>query len=187
VNRVKIYLISGVLWLLLTGCGRETAVEDVFSSKEGKETVSEEARTDTKWYVQIDGAVKKPGVYPVDDNTRVFEVIELAGGVTKNACLTGVNQAEKVTDAQQIHVYTKKEMRKNEKKECESSSEDGKVNLNVADKQLLLTLPGIGESKADLIIQYREDNGKFSKIEDIMKIQGIKEGVFRKIKNLICV
>ncbi|SFQ32745.1 competence protein ComEA [Lachnospiraceae bacterium XBB1006] len=186
-KRIQYWIIGVMLCLLLAGCGRENDVEKAFLTQP-EESAKEETEVETStWYVQIDGAVKKPGVYPVSENTRVFEVIKQAGGVTKQGCLDGVNQAAKVTDAQQIHICTRKEMRKSRESKPKSSAEEGKVNLNEADKQTLVTLPGIGDAKADLILTYREQNGKFSSIEDIMKIQGIKEGVFRKIKDLICV
>lgn len=185
-KRIKIGILVVVFFLLMTGCKKDETVVDAFAKKQQTET--EKDTIEQKWYVQIDGAVNKPGVYPVTENTRVFEVIALAGGVTNKASLSNINQAAKVEDAQQIHVYTKQEIRKSKSEKGEAgTSKDGKVNLNEADKETLLTLPGIGETKADLIMQYRAENGKFSGIEDIMKIQGIKEGVFRRIKDKICV
>lgn len=139
-------------------------------------------------YVQITGAVANPGVYEIGSDTRLFEVIELAGGLNDDAAADYVNQAQAVSDGQNIHIASISELDTLESGEDNSEkSDDGKININSADKESLMNLPGIGESKADLIIDYRQSNGMFTSIEDIMKIQGIKEGVFNKIKDSITV
>lgn len=141
-------------------------------------------------YVHITGAVKKPGVYIFDEPPRVVEVVEEAGGFTKDAVKSGVNQAEIVEDGVQIVIASKRDAKKTATSgktsgTGEPSAEDSQIDLNTATKEELMTLTGIGESKAMSIVAYRETNGKFKKIEDIMNITGIKDGVFEKIKSRI--
>lgn len=114
----------------------------------------------------------------------VYEVIDQAGGLLEEAGADCINQAEYVTDGQMIKILTREEMAQDLSNEAvaDTSIEDEKVNINTADLALLMTLPGIGESKAGSIISYREEHGKFSSIEELMNITGIKEGVYTKIK-----
>lgn len=132
-------------------------------------------------YVQVSGAVVKPGVYQLPADSRVFMAVELAGGLTPEADEGSLNQAQAVSDGQQIYVYAVGEQARQE----EARESDGRVNLNTATAQELMALPGIGQAKADSIISYRESSGGFQAIEDLMKIEGIKEGVFSKIKDRI--
>lgn len=145
-----------------------------------------------KIYVHIVGAVKKPGVYTFDEKPRVVDVVEKAGGFAKDAMKSGINQAETVEDGSQIVIESKRDKKKGIAagegwQRAGQAAEDraGLLNINTATKEELMTLTGIGESKAMSIIAYRDTNGKFENIEDIMKITGIKTGVFEKIKNHI--
>ena len=98
------------------------------------------------------------------------------------------NQAEVVEDGTQLTIASSKDNKKKEKSQKKGTdANSGKVNLNQATKEELMTLTGIGEAKAVAIIAYREANGRFQKIEDLMNITGIKEGVFDKIQSQICV
>ena len=143
-------------------------------------------------FVYVCGAVARPGVYEVDADTRIFEAIEAAGGVTEDAAEEYLNLAQPVTDGQKILVPTQEETRELEQSgalenppDSVEEARDGLVNINTAGEDLLMTLPGIGASKAQSIITYREVHGDFKTIDEIKKIEGIKEGVFRKIKDLI--
>lgn len=140
-------------------------------------------------YVHITGAVKKPGVYVFDEPPRVVEVVEKAGGFTKDAVKSEVNQAELVEDGVQIVIASKKGRKTSAAGKSggrgEPSAGDSLLDINTATREELMTLPGIGESKAESIIAYRETNGTFRKIEDIKKITGIKDGIFEKIKSRI--
>lgn len=130
-------------------------------------------------YVYVCGYVKNPGVYPLESGARICDALESAGGVLNDGNQEALNQAEYAVDGQTIYVPGISE-------DMEVvDSDDGLVNINTADKEELMTLPGIGQSKADIIIQYRENHGSFQSIEDLMKIPGIKEGVFNKIKDYI--
>lgn len=132
-------------------------------------------------YVQVSGAVAKPGVYQVPAGSRVFVAVELAGGLTPEADEGSLNQAQALSDGQQVYVYALGEGGGPE----EAQASDGRVNLNTATAEELMSLPGIGQAKADSIISYRESSGGFQAIEDLMKIEGIKEGVFSKIKDRV--
>lgn len=136
-------------------------------------------------FIHICGEVKQPGVYEFEKEPRAVEVIEKAGGFTKKADTSAINQAEVLTDGIQL-VIPKKGKKKNTEQVTEEESL-GKVNINTASKEELMTLTGIGESKADLILTYREENGGFQKKEDLMNITGIKEGVYSQIKDDITV
>ena len=183
------------LSLLLAGCKnqaglyvtqQETGDAAVVSPTEQSDTEAEQNNSEedqSKIYIQVAGAVESPGVYILPEGSRIFEAVELAGGVTKLADTRTLNQAEILKDGQMIYVYTIGEVELEAQKATETA--DGRINLNTASMEQLMTLPGIGQSKAEAIVSFREENGAFEKIEDIMNITGIKEGVFSKIKDRI--
>ncbi|WP_349669846.1 helix-hairpin-helix domain-containing protein [Lacrimispora sp.] len=142
-------------------------------------------------YVHICGEVAAPGVYELEEGSRIFQAVAVAGGFTENAAADSLNMAESVKDGMKIQVPNQEEAQKllNEGADFSGSFQEGrrKVNLNTAKKDELMTLRGVGEAKADDIIRYRESHGGFQKIEDIMKISGIKEAAFQKIKDDITV
>lgn len=141
-------------------------------------------------YVHICGAVNKPDVYKVKDGTRIVDAIQLAGGLTDNAAGDYINQASLVTDGQQLYIPTKAEVKEKSPEEYTPGSKTktpGKVNINTANMDELMSLTGIGESKAKSIIAYRQDNGGFKSIDEIKNIDGIKDSVFNKISDLITV
>jgi competence protein ComEA len=154
--------------------------------------------------VDIKGEVKKTGVYEVNDNMNVNDVINLAGGLTKNADTSNVNLSKKVTNEMVIYIANKKAptsktIIKNDAqidatnsvgviKEAnieQASSSIALININTANANELTTLPNIGEAKAKSIIEYRQTNGNFTSIEDIKKVSGIGDSLFAKIKYYI--
>ena len=168
---------------------------------------SEEAKT---LVVHICGAVSAPGVYELPAGSRIIDAVEAGGGFLPEADEACCNLAEEIVDGCQIYIMTKSEScadGQTEKKAGIQTSpdsdmqttdinvrsnstpalENGLVNLNTADVAALMTLPGIGESRAKAIISYREQHGAFAQIEDIMKISGIKQAAFSKIKDKITV
>lgn len=174
------------IWMLfLNGC--EKKEEAIIFESEGQEILEQSdvlgdiEEEESLVYVYVCGQVVSPGVYELSEDARVKDAIEVAGGMTEAAALTYLNQAEHLKDGQKIYVPTSEEIEREE----QASAADGKVNLNTAQLQELMTLSGVGESKAQAIIQYRETQGAFTSIEDIMKIDGIKEGVFNRIKDKI--
>ena len=168
---------------------------------------SEEAKT---LVVHICGAVSAPGVYELPAGSRIIDAVEAGGGFLPEADEACCNLAEEIVDGCQIYIMTKTEScadgqtekkagiqtspdsdmqttDRNVRSNSATALENGLVNLNTADIAALMTLPGIGESRAKAIISYREQHGAFTKIEDIMKISGIKQAAFSKIKDKITV
>ena len=168
---------------------------------------SEEAKT---LVVHICGAVSAPGVYELPAGSRIIDAVEAGGGFLPEADEACCNLAEEIVDGCQIYIMTKSEScadgqtekkagiqtspdsdmqttDRNVRSNSAPALENGLVNLNTADVAALMTLPGIGESRAKAIISYREQHGAFTKIEDIMKISGIKQAAFLKIKDKITV
>ena len=168
---------------------------------------SEEAKT---LVVHICGAVSAPGVYELPAGSRIIDAVEAGGGFLPEADEACCNLAEEIVDGCQIYIMTKTEScadgqtekkagiqtspdsdmqttDRNVRSNSAPALENGLVNLNTADVAALMTLPGIGESRAKAIISYREQQGAFTKIEDIMKISGIKQAAFSKIKDKITV
>ncbi len=187
-DKVKSIIIFSLMlgMCLLQGC--ETK-KDLFTAKETNTTMQETSEhvqdiTNTlsqqtnEVYVYVCGCVYYPGVYSLEVGSRICDALEAAGGVTEAGKPEALNQAECIKDGQTVYVPSVDEMRS-------LDEEDGLVDINQADKATLMTLPGIGESKADLIIQYRQEHGKFESIDDLMNIPGIKAGVFNKIKDSI--
>lgn len=158
-------------------------------------------------FVHVCGAVKKEGVYELSPDARVVDAIRAAGGCTKKAASFGINQAEALKDGVQVYVPTKAELKKEtngvgslasfgtEGVRTGLSSQgmnsvgggDALININLATKEELMKLNGVGEAKAELIITYRQAKGGFKDIKDIMKIKGIKQKFFDKIKDKICI
>ena len=168
---------------------------------------SEEAKT---LVVHICGAVSAPGVYELPAGSRIIDAVEAGGGFLPEAEEACCNLAEEIVDGCQIYIMTKSEScadgqtekkagiqtspdsdmqttDRNVRSNSAPALENGLVNLNTADIAALMTLPGIGESRAKAIISYREQHGAFAQIEDIMKISGIKQAAFSKIKDKITV
>ena len=139
--------------------------------------------------VHIAGFVVNPGVYNIAEGARIYEVVRLAGGFLPEADESYLNLASVVFDGQKIMVLSKEEAKtaKPFVSQIDKETEKSLININTATKEQLMQLAGIGESRALSIISYREKHGEFKKIEDIMKISGIKEAAFEKIKDYICV
>ncbi|MCO6541370.1 MAG: helix-hairpin-helix domain-containing protein [Lactobacillus sp.] len=163
--------------------------------KATKKLANKEATTKTsKWIiVDIEGAVNKPGVYRLLPTARVYDVIQHAGGVTEQADLQAINQAQKIHDQSQIFVPDKNNnaARVGSSGDVNSANSNAgiekQVNLNTATIEQLQSLDGIGPKKAELIIKYRQEKGNFSKIEDLTNIQGIGEKTLEKIKSQITI
>ena len=184
--------------LVAAGCAGkdEESLEELSVSaeseteKEGAVPQEEQEPAETV-YVYVCGAVNAPGVYELKKDARVFEAITLAGGMTAEAAPEAVSQARTVADGEQIYVPTVREvqMQGSGVEDIVTGNADvsGKVNINTAGKEELMTLTGIGEAKAQSILDYREEHGQFGSIEDLMLIEGIKEGVFNKIKEDITI
>lgn len=201
-----------VFLFVLNGCGRGMELQELTQQSEsgqdedrkkteeaagalaetaGRESGEEEIQP-SRCLVHICGAVKEPGVYSLPEGSRVVDAIRAAGGLTQDASERDVNQASVVADGMQIVVPTLEEVKNGSytwgaAAKGGGETEDGLVDINTADAALLMTLPGIGQTRADAIVAYREQHGSFSTIEDIMKVDGIKEGSFAKLRDRITV
>jgi len=194
----RVFLVIAAAMSLLCGCGArnnvylekntgetgELCVTEALSATETEEP--DGAKEEKTCLVYVCGAVVSPGVYELDDGSRIYEAVELAGGFMEDAAEDVLNLAESVTDGQMIRIPTEEEQEAVGRQGAEAdSAADGKLDLNRADVAALMELPGIGQSKAEAIVGYREEHGPFSQAEDLMKVEGIKEGVFNKIKDRI--
>ena len=193
----------------------KTEVEDNFIAnneiitKEVREVAKQE---EVKLYFDIKGSVKKPGVYEFTQGDRIIDAINKAGGLTKNATTNNLNLSKKLTNEMVIYVFNKNELtttkafeQVNNVAECKcetievnncvdknttnesTDNETTKININTDSKEKLMTISGIGSSKADAIIEYRTKNGNFKTTEDIINVSGISKTIYDKIKDTITV
>ena len=174
-----------------------------------EKTENIETNDSQSFVVYVSGYVNNPGVYELSAGSRVIDAIDAAGGYSKEAYENYLNLASLIADGQMIYVPSEEEVESGSIERGVASGADGSgvggvtggngggnggnssgsgalVNINQASKEELMTLPGIGESKADKIIAYREANGRFNSPEGIMEISGIKDGLYNKIKDKIC-
>ncbi|HAD20311.1 MAG TPA: hypothetical protein DCF42_07945 [Lachnospiraceae bacterium] len=148
-------------------------------------------------YVYVCGAVRHPGVYQLPGGSRLYEAVDRAGGFTRKADRESVNLAEEVSDGAMVRIPAKPADSRqtdgsggtgaDQSRKAASSGSADLININTADAEKLMTLPGIGENKASAIVRYRETNGRFGRKEDLMNVPGIKEGTFSKFKDQITV
>ena len=187
--------------------------EEIIEVEQPLENITQQAEKDIESTIKIDikGAVNNPGVYELKKNSRVNDAIAISGGLKDNADTSTINLSKNLTDEMVIVIYTKEEIKEMLKgstsikyieKECicpklendacidniidntkDDSSNDGKISLNKATIEQLMTLSGIGQIKAEAIISYREKNGGFKAIEELMEVDGIGESTYNKIKN----
>lgn len=204
-----------------------SSINEITYNEEKKEVIEE----DSKIKIDIKGAISKPGVYELEQNSTINDVIKLAGGLLKTADTSNINLSKKVENEMVIKVFTNAELKKIAKSkettneetcsentiiidkcndssiikdvntsnsddvkanvttdnDTKQSSESKIISINKASKEELTSLPGIGESKADSIIKYRQENGSFKTKEDIKNVSGIGEAVYNKIKDYITV
>lgn len=168
----------------------ETAAENAEAGEEAL-SLQEAAAESGLIYVHICGAVEAAGVYELPAGSRVYEAVQAAGGFAEDAEKNYVNQAQILTDGAKLMIPTVEEAAAAEDEEAfgeeNAKKTGGRININTATKQELCGIPGVGETRAAAIISYRESHGSFAKPEDIMKVSGIKEGMYDRMKESICV
>ena len=201
---MKKRLFLPVVWMtaiVLTACSPDSVLivgGETYTAPLGQQEIGEEvgaAETDrvpepsdgAVVMVHICGWVAAPGVYGVPEGSRIYEVIELAGGFLPEAAESYLNLAQVVSDGQKLVVPSVDEIRADPYGLSVGEGESSLININTADKTRLMTLPGIGETRAEAIIAWREQNGSFQTPEEIMQVSGIKEAAYEKIKRLITV
>ena len=162
----------------------------------------QKAREPATWYVYVTGEVENPGVYPLPENSRMFAAINAAGGFTKNADGVSLNLAEFLTDEAHIHVPAKSERRDSQPLPqnapqvvrvpgsagiVRSATNSGLIDINRADLQELQRINGVGPSIAQRIIDYRNQHGSFSRVEDLLNVKGIGNTRLNQIRNQVTV
>ena len=176
----------------------EASVSDVHGAGDASSDDESSAKSSSaaEVYVDVDGAVVRPGVYRLKDGARVSQAIDAAGGLTAEADVTELNRASKITDGQKIYVPTVGEQQaaaavggveSSTATTPGAGSSSGLVNINTASAAELQTLSGIGPSMAQSIIDERTKNGAFASVDDLMRVSGIGEKKLAKIKDCICV
>ena len=138
-------------------------------------------------YVYVCGAVGKPGVYELPEGSRVYQALDAAGGLLEDADEQSVNQAVLLSDGDMIVIPYEGESSDTSGVGGSAPGDDGRVNINLADSDLLQTLPGIGAARAEAIIAYRDSHGPFSDIEGLRQVDGIGDGIYGRIADHICV
>jgi len=173
--------------------GTSQEFETLFSSSEHPAASTDSSQP--QGYADIKGAVKQPGMYAISDNMRLIDMVETAGGFLENADTSQVNYSQLVSDQMVIYVPEKGEQLSSATLQAATqgttltsqTENQGKVNINTADSAALQQLNGIGEKKAEKIIQYREQHGSFKNIEELMDVSGIGEKTFESLKDLITI
>ena len=159
------------------------------------DTTIKEEKINTTIKIHIAGAIKNPGIIELEENARIADAVEKAGGMTEEANIEKINLAYQVKDGQKIYIPSiydigETEIITNEAGEKiienEENSSESLININTATETELETLPGIGPSTALKIVKYRKENGNFKKIEEIKNVSGIGEAKYEKIKEYIC-
>ncbi len=200
------FFIPGMLWL--AGCGINSGQISYYSGKQNIEEHNESEKLSgaddlctadvPSVYVSITGAIVHPGVYIMPIGSRVFDVINAAGGIVNGEEISDINLVYIIEDGMQIHIA-----RKDESTNAVLSAEtigvtadsgnagtgnaNGLVDINTANAEKLMTLTGIGKTRAEAIIAYREAHGRFYAIDEIMNVSGIKEATYEKIKDKITI
>ena len=154
------------------------------------------------FYVDIKGAVLNPGVYQVNQGERVIDAIERAGGLSSDGVTSNINLAQLLMSEMVIYVFTSEQITEGNHSincstvceniilninNCYPENNEGLININSATVAELITLNGIGESRAEAIIEFRRQNGPFTRIEDLMRVSGIGESIFNNLRERITV
>ncbi|WP_434311154.1 helix-hairpin-helix domain-containing protein [Hominifimenecus sp. rT4P-3] len=194
-KKKKSLWILGTFLVIVAGflysCGRseETYLLPGMSSGAGAEIPIEvETKTERdsgSVFIHVCGAVQRPGVYELPAGSRYQDAVQAAGGFAEDADVSFLNLALLLSDGEQLAVPTMEEAKAQREAQVQSASSDGRIDLNQAGKEELMTLPGIGEVRAEAILSYREVHGAFSSVEDLMEVSGIKGSTFEKIKEKV--
>lgn len=188
-DKIIIALVIGVVLILAKNFNErndqilieknDEQVENIIGEKEDNREVKKTKK------VHISGEVNKAGVYEIEDDDRLDDLVKKAGGLTENADLNSINLSMILEDEMRIIIPNINDADKNiDPMPLMDSTDDEKININTASKEELMTLPNIGEKRADSILEYRENN-KFKKIEDIKNVSGIGDKFFEQMKDLI--
>jgi competence protein ComEA len=188
-KKVKDIILKYKIYIIFTGIIILSIISILLQSLERKSGLDGSSgviddQNSGKIAVYITGEIKNPGVYYISKNSRLNNILDIAGGLTELADIDKLNLAQKLLDSDKIIIAKKTENHNEENTSFEEESSD-KININKADLSELTKLSGIGETTASKIIQYRKNN-TFNQIEDIMNVPGIGENKFNMIKDDIC-
>lgn len=222
---IKYYLLSQKDKITKNNSIKVVNLEKSTTISKKKNNKSNNYKKEVKVFVDIKGAIVRPGVYEIEKGKRVIDVVYKAGGLSDEADTTLINLAKKIEDEMVVIIYTKDQIKEAKKKDLlsttikdscvcpkvendaclnnnsknntatkdttksqkETTTSNNKININISSKEELQNISGIGESKAEAIIKYREENGNFNKIDDILNVSGIGESLYEKIKDSITV
>lgn len=194
-----VFVIAGVIYSCASGSKKDVVINDTgneqaLTDNNGAETennptmASEEVETSISVCIHVCGAVKNPGVYYLDQGSRVHQAVELAGGLKEDAAEEYINLADIIIDGMQVYIPTDDEVSESGKytlPTLKNQDDSDLVDINKAGADELAKLPGIGESKAEAIIAYRENVMPFESPQDIVNVSGIGESLYEKIKDNI--
>lgn len=158
------------------------------------QTQTQDKQEDTIITVYVSGEVNSPGLVELPSDSRIADAIKVCGDFTPLADKAKINLAQKLTDGMQIQVSSKAPVNNSNEQvndtnsniPSNNNSSSNLININTATKEDLDTLPGIGPATAQKIIDYRQEHGNFSSIEDIKNVKGIGEAKFSKMQDKIC-
>lgn len=180
---LALLLVSGGLWRAVeSGRYNSDLVEAGFNGR-SESGATEDNPESSVLTIHLVGAVNNPGVYELPAGSRVYQLIETAGGFTEDADQDSINQARPLFDGEQIYIN----FYDSTVRSFNPLAEEQKVNINKATLDELTTLPGIGEVRAGQIIAYREKNGYFSDPRELMDVSGIGEKTYQNIADLITI
>lgn len=183
VGAAIVLVLAAAATSVVVGIVRTTATSDAVGEQVA---VSAAAPAPASVYVHVFGAVVRPGLYRLDDGARVVDVIASAGGLAPDADESAVNLARRVSDGEQLRVPVVGEGLATSEA-APGVASDGRVNLNTADVSALDTLPRVGPAIAERIIQWREDNGPFTSVDDLLSVPGIGDKMLASLRDLVTV
>ncbi len=193
-----VFVVLGTVWTSVTMPQEDSSTGNnsdkiVVSQSENSDSEGTYEANASTLFVHIAGSVKNPGLYELPQGSRVSDAVSAAGGMSEDANTSSVNLARQLTDGEQIIVASNEDILAATETETSNGSpsgevfSQGKVNINTASAEELMTLDGVGEATADKIIAYRQENGPFARIEEIKEVSGIGEKKFEAMKDAITV
>ncbi|MGY0566352.1 helix-hairpin-helix domain-containing protein [Bacillus safensis] len=197
-KKYSLYIAAGLIVVIIfsffffTGKGEGSREPSVLKENKDIQVTLEDKQEKTEKepstiFVEVKGAVRKPGVYTFQSDARVEEAIQRAGGFTSKADSIEINQAAKLEDSMMIYVRKQGEAERERQTASAGVEKSEGVNVNQADAAELQTINGIGPAKAEAIITYREEHGEFQQIEDLRNISGFGEKTIERLKSQLTV
>ncbi len=178
---VAVLVMVSAVALNVLGEGEDPVSEDPFEPLPVPESEGDPVR-----YADIQGAVRNPGVYRIEEGLRLFQIIDYAGGLRSDADVRGLSLARRLQDEEQVWIPFEGE-REHELKEPGGVDDDGPLCINTASEEALRSLPNVGPATASAIVVYREENGRFETVEGLLEVSNIGEATLEQLRPLITV